>query len=55
MEMPIMSREDFSVHADECARVGGGMSLSDLPDEITSIDDLACECWSEYDSLSEID
>jgi len=30
------------------------MPLSDLPDEVTSIDDLDCECWSEYGSLSEI-
>jgi hypothetical protein len=53
--MPIMSSDDFSVHADECERVGDGMSLSNLPDEITSVDDLSCECWSEYDSLSEIE
>jgi hypothetical protein len=49
-----MSSEDFSVHDDECKEVGDGMPLSNLPDEVTSIDDLDCECWSEYDSLSEI-
>jgi hypothetical protein len=52
--MPIMSSDDFSVHDDGCETVGDGMPLSDLPDEVTSIDDLDCECWSEYDSLSDI-
>lgn len=53
--MPVMSSDDFSVHADECTKVGDGMPLSNLPDEVTSLDDLDCECWSEYDSLSEIE
>lgn len=50
-----MSSDDFSVHHDDCEEVGDGMPISDLPDEISSIDDLECECWSEFDSLSEID
>ncbi|WP_396611807.1 hypothetical protein ACH9L7_00545 [Haloferax sp. S1W] len=53
--MPIMSSDDFSIHADECDSVGGGMSISDLPDEVTSIDDLDCECWSEFESLEDIE
>lgn len=53
--MPIMSSDDFSVHADDCEEVGDGMPLSDLPDEVTSIDELDCKCWSKYDSLSEIE
>jgi hypothetical protein len=52
--MPIMSSDDFSVHADGCEEVGDGMPISDLPDEVTSIDDLDCQCWNEYDSLDEI-
>ena len=52
--MPIMSADDFSIHTEDCPDVGDGMPLSDLPDEVTSIDDLDCECWSEYDSLDEI-
>jgi len=54
-DMPIMSSDDFSVHADKYDRVGDGMPLSNLPDEVTSLDDLDCECWSNYDSLSEIE
>ena len=50
-----MSSDDFSVHADDCEEVGDGMPLSDLPDEVNSIDDLDCECWIEYDSLSDIE
>jgi len=52
--MPIMSSDDFSVHDDNCDVVGDGMPLSDLPDEVTSLDDLECECWNEYESLDEI-
>lgn len=52
--MPVMSSDDFSVHADECDKVDDGMPISDLPDEVTSLDDLYCECWGEYDPLSEI-
>jgi len=52
--MPVMSSDDFSVHREGCERFDDGMPLSDLPDEVTSIDDLDCECWSEFDSLSEI-
>jgi hypothetical protein len=52
--MPIMSSDDFSVHTDDCEEVGDGMPISDLPDEVNSIDDLDCECWSEFDSLAEI-
>ncbi|SEL53432.1 hypothetical protein [Haloferax larsenii] len=53
--MPIMSSDDFSIHADDCEDVGAGMSISDLPDEVTSIDDLECECWSDFDSLEDIE
>lgn len=50
-----MSSDDFSMHTDDCGEVDDGMPVSDLPDEVTSIDDLDCECWSKYDSLSEIE
>ncbi len=30
------------------------MPLSDLPDEVNSLDDLDCDCWNEYDSLTEV-
>jgi hypothetical protein len=52
--MPLMSSDDFSIHREDCDRVGDGMPLSDLPDEVTSMEDLDCECWSEFDSLAEI-
>ncbi len=52
--MPIMSSDDFSIHRDDCDEVGDGMPISDLPDEVESIDDLDCGCWSELDSLAEI-
>lgn len=52
--MPIMSSDDFTVHSDDCDTVADGMPISDLPDEVTSIEDLACECWDEFDSLAEI-
>jgi hypothetical protein len=52
--MPIMSSEDFSIHTKDCETVDDGMPLGDLPDEVTSIDNLDCECWSDYDSLAEI-
>lgn len=52
--MPIMSSDDFSVHDDGCSEVGDGMPISDLPDEVTSIDDLDCPCWEKYDSLEDI-
>jgi hypothetical protein len=55
MDMPYMSGDDFSVHADECAKQDSGwMPLSDLPDEVNSIEDLECECWDEYESLAEV-
>lgn len=53
--MPIMSSEDFSIHRESCEQVGDGMPISDLPDEVTSIDDLDCECWAGLDSIAEID
>ena len=53
--MPIMSSDDFSIHTEECEEVGDGMPISDLPDEVSSIDDLDCECWSQFDSLANID
>lgn len=50
-----MSTDDFTVHTQECSDVADGMPLSDLPDEVESIDDLECQCWSEFDSLDEIE
>jgi hypothetical protein len=31
------------------------MPISDLPDEVESIDDLDCGCWAEFESLDEIE
>jgi hypothetical protein len=53
--MPIMSSDDFSIHADDCEVVGDGMPISDLPDEVSSLDDLECECWDGFESLAEIE
>ena len=53
--MPMMSAEDFTVHDDGCEEAADGMPISDLPDEVTGIDDLDCECWAQYDSLAEIE
>ncbi|SFR33376.1 hypothetical protein [Halogeometricum limi] len=52
--MYTMSTSDFSVHTRDCDEVGSGMPISDLPDEVTSLDDLECECWSGFDSFEEI-
>jgi hypothetical protein len=52
--MPIMSADDFSVHREDCPVVDDGMPISDLPDEVTSLDDLECDCWSNFDSLDDI-
>lgn len=52
--MPIMSSEDFSIHRESCEDVGDGMPITDLPDEVESLDDLDCSCWSELDSLAEV-
>jgi hypothetical protein len=52
--MPMMSSEDFTVHDDGCEAAADGMPISDLPDEVSSLDDLECECWNGYDSLAEI-
>ena len=52
--MPVMSSDDFSLHTDDCDRFDDGMPVTSLPDEVTSIDDLDCECWSDYASLDEI-
>jgi len=52
--MPIMSSGDFSIHIEECDEFDDGMPISSLPDEVTSIDDLDCECWSGFESLDEI-
>ena len=53
--MPYMSGDDFSVHADDCPKQESGwMPLSDLPDEVSSLEDLDCACWDEYDSIAEI-
>jgi hypothetical protein len=35
-------------------RFDDGMPVSDLPDEVTSVEDLDCECWSVFDSLAEV-
>jgi len=48
--MPVMSSDDFSLHRE----FDDGMPVSSFPDEVNAIDDLDCECWSEFDSLSEI-
>lgn len=42
--MPLMAREDLSVHREGCESVGGCNADSDLPDEIISIKDLEWEC-----------
>jgi hypothetical protein len=52
--MPIMSSDDFSIHSEDCAQVEDGMPISDFPDEVTSIEDLDCECWHSFDSLADI-
>jgi len=53
--MPHMSTDGFSVHDDDCPdRESDWMPISDLPDEVTSADDLECACWDEYNSLTEI-
>lgn len=50
-----MSTTDFTVHTEACSEVEDGMPLSDLPDEVESIDDLECQCWNEFGSLAEIE
>jgi len=50
-----MASSDFPVHRDGYDRFDDGMPNSNLSDEMTSIDDLDCECWSEFDSLAEIE
>jgi hypothetical protein len=52
--VPLMSREDFSVHTEECDIVGDAMPITSLPDEVNSMEDLDCECWNPYDSIEEI-
>lgn len=54
--MPYMSTDDFSVHHDDCeGQESNWMPLSDLPDEVDSMDDLDhCECWEPFDSLGEL-
>lgn len=52
--MPLMSSDDFSLHRDGCDAAGDGMPISDLPDEVESIDDLDCDCWDDVDSLADI-
>jgi len=53
--MYTMSTDDFSVHTQECDTVADGMPISDLPDEVTSVDDLECHCWDGFDSLDDIE
>jgi hypothetical protein len=31
------------------------MPISNLPDEVASIDDLDCECWAAYETLDDYD
>jgi hypothetical protein len=50
-----MSTDDFSVHRQGCDTVDDGMPISDLPDEVESIDDLECQCWAAFDSLAEVE
>jgi len=51
--MPLMSDDDFTVHTEDCEKQSGGwMPISDLPDEVSEIEDLDCSCWEEYDSLA---
>ena len=51
--MPLMSDDDFTVHTEDCEKQSSGwMPISDLPDEVSDIDDLECECWSAFDSLA---
>jgi hypothetical protein len=50
-----MSTDDFTVHTEDCDEVDDGMPISDLPDEVTSIDDLECHCWNGVDSLAEFE
>lgn len=50
-----MSSNDFSVHMSNCDNVADGIPVSDLPDEVTSVDDLTCDCWAEFESLDEIE
>jgi hypothetical protein len=50
-----MSSNDFSVHTSDCDDVTDGIPLSDLPDEVTSVDDLTCNCWDEFDNLDQIE
>lgn len=49
-----MSSSDFTVHTGECERVDGGVPLTSLPDEVTSLDDLECPCWERFDSFDDI-
>jgi len=48
-----MSSDDFSLHREDCDEFDDGMPVSSFPDEVSSIDDLDCGCWSEFDSLAE--
>jgi len=38
----------------DCDNVTDSIPLSDLPDDVTSVEDLTCDCWSEFDSLDNI-
>ncbi|WP_276271668.1 hypothetical protein [Haloarcula litorea] len=51
--MPVMASDDFSLHHEDCDDFEDGMPTSSFPDEVSSIDDLDCECWDRFDSLSE--
>jgi hypothetical protein len=50
-----VSADDLSVHDDDCPkRESDWMPLSNLPDEVTSLEDLDCDCRAEYDSLADL-
>ena len=51
--MPVMSSDDFSLHREDCGEFEDGMPVSSFPDEVNAIEDLDCDCWSEFDSLAE--
>ncbi|WP_255471328.1 MULTISPECIES: hypothetical protein [Haloferax] len=37
-----------------CEEAGSTIPITDLPDEVTSLDDLECTCWDEFDSFDEL-
>ena len=53
--MPVMSSDDFSLHTEECEQFDNGMPMTSFPDEVSSVEDLDCECWDGFDSLAEVE